>query len=559
MVDFRNLLEDRRRNRKPQDEKNPDMARTDIEREEQGADEGGMSLTAFLGHRTSGGSGEYLEPWRDKGSVRIWLHTTAAFHALWNHNWPIVKTIKDKQTKEDRLMVFSSRFVCHDPETVTRKARFKDDDGRREHAPVRCPMCLMLDWISAEIAAGRLDWCEPLFKFDGDDPEKCVTLFAGGMVGLFGKKDLSKDEKQEMRKAGVVVRDAWRQKAEVRCQYLFQVVDDADPSAGVVKALEAGDLGDKLKTELNKEIKKRGDKGNPGINPYPLLWEYDENEPQFGKKYAVTALSDDRPTKTILNLIRGPKLDLSKDIAPGNCIELRAAMETHAVYELPFDKFFEIVEREGLMDEAAQAKRNAKPTSKPQTKPAARPAAKDEDDEEEDEDDEPESEPPPKKVQTKPAATAQKKQTAPPPEDEEEGGPCDFCGEHLSDDDLTCPHCGATFDDDGHHVKLDGIPCLDCKTVVPLKDGEDTGTGAAHICPKCATIHVLAPSIEKFYENDGRAGGVKLTWTVEKRHPKVEEPKPAATRGRRGGRGVTSAPKDEPATDHGLGGDELPF
>lgn len=541
------------------------MARTDIERDEdqQGADEGGMSLTAFLGHRTSGGSGEYLEPWRDKGHVRIWLHTTAAFHALWNHNWPIVKTVKDKTTKEDRLMVFSSRFVCHDPETVTRKARFKDDDGRREHSPVRCPICFMLDWISAEIAAGRLDWCEPVFRFEGDDPEKSVTLFAGGMVGLFGKKDLTKDEKQEMRKAGVVVKDAWRQKTEVRCQYLFQVVDDADPSAGVVKALEAGDLGDKLKTELNKEIKKRGDKGNPGINPYPLLWEYDENEQQFGKKYSVTALSDDRPSKTILNLIRGPKLDSSKDIAPGNCIELRAAMETHALIDLPFDDFFAEAEKAGLMDERRQ-KSTAKAQNKP--KPAARPAAQNDDDEEEDEeDDEPESAPPVKqtepvgygsKAETKPA---QKKQPEPPSTG---GASCDFCGKPIGDDDLACPHCGSTYDDDDENITLDGAKCLDCGEIVPLKEGEERDGGTAHICPKCATVHTLSPSVDEFYANGGADEGLKFAWTVEKRHPKQDEPKPAA-RGRRGGRSATAPTKDESKTsaklDETLNGDEIPF
>lgn len=532
MVDF-NKLREERRNRKP-DEKN--MARTDIERdEEQVADEGGMSLTAFLGHRTSGGSGEYLEPWRDKGHVRIWLHTTAAFHALWNHNWPIVKTVKDKTTKEDRLMVFSTRFVCHDPETVTRKARFKDDDGRREHAPIRCPICLMLDWISARIAAGKLDWCEPIFRFEGDDPEKSVTLFAGGMVGLFGKKDLTKDEKQEMRKAGVVVKDAWRQKAEVRCQYLFQVVDDADPSAGVVKALEAGDLGDKLKTELQKEIKKRGEKGNPGINPYPLLWEYDENEQQFGKKYSVTALSDDRPSKTILNLIRGPKLDLSKDIAPGNCLELRAAMEAHLVegVDLPLDEFFAEAEKLGLMDESRQKKA----ASKPAQKPAQRTAARDDDDEDEDDDDEPESVPPKKQTSatsTKASAKpAQKKQNEPPIEN---GAACDFCGKGIGDDDLTCPHCGATYDDDGEDITLDGIPCLDCKTVVPLKGGEGDELAMRFICPNDAVIHEVSPSIRAFYEAGGASSGVKLAW-AKAEEPKVET-KPAP-RGRRGGRGTT--------------------
>jgi hypothetical protein len=569
MVDFKKALEELRKKKTNQAEprqtyeERTDMAR-DIEREETNDADDGMSLNAFLGHRTSGGSGEFLEPWRDKGSVRIWLHTKAGFHALWNHNWPRVVTVKDRQTKEDKLIVVSSRFVCHDPETVTRKARFKDDDGRREHSPVRCPICFMLDWISAEVAAGRLDWCTPIFQFNGEgDEERNITLHAGGMIGLFGKKELSKEELQQMKKAGVSRKTAWREKIEVRCQYLFQVVDDQDPSAGVVKALEAGDLGDKLKEELRKEIKKRGERGNPAINPYPLLWEYDENEEQFGKKYKVTALSDDKPSRTILNLIQGPKLDLSKDIAPGNCIGLRAEMEQHALIDLPFDDFFAQAEREGLMREQKQAsKTSSKPAQAVSRKPP--PAARDdedEDDEEEDEeeDDEPESDPKPaaktSTAKTNAPAAQQKKQAAPP-----DTSPCDFCGKPIGDDDLICPHCKSTFADEGKLIVLDGIACEDCKTIVPLKQGtkSDEGEGERFICPSCATIHELSPTLEEFVEAGGRAEGYVLSWKVVERHPPAEPPKEEKPKGGRRGRGA--AKKEEPsALPSQVEGDPLPF
>lgn len=553
MVDFKRILEERRKNKTNQvsprqtDEESKNMARTSIERDEEETNdnEDGMSLNAFLGHRTSGGSGEFLEPWRDKGSVKIWLHTKAGFHALWNHNWPRVITVKNKQSGEDELRVVSSRFVCHDPETVTRKARYKDDDGRREHSPIRCPICFMLDWISAEVAAGRLDWCAPVFRFEGDgDEERNVTLHAGGMIGLYGKKEISKEELQQMKKAGVSRKTAWREKIEVRCQYLFQVVDDADPSAGVVKALEAGDLGDKLKEELRKEIKKRGEKGNPGINPYPLLWEYDEAEEQFGKKYKVTAMSDDRPSKTVLRLIQGPKLDLTKDVTPGNCIQLRAEMEQHALIDLPFDEFFAEAEKAGLMREQ---KATPKTSTKPAPVAAKKPPACDEEDDEDDdkeEDGEPESTPEtaPKKTTTFASTSAQKKPAAPPPDT----SPCDFCGKPIGDDDLICPHCESTFSDNKENIVLDGIRCAEegCGAIVPLKGGEASDGGTRHICPKCATIHELSPNLTDFVEAGGRSGGVKLSWKVVERHPPAEPAKDEKPRGGRRGRGAATK-KDE--------------
>jgi hypothetical protein len=481
------------------------------ERDDGGSD--GMSLAGFLGHKTSGGSGEYLRAWRKEGEIKIWLHTKAGFHALWNHNWPRVVAVKDKQNGGEKMMVFSQRFVCHDPETITRKARFKEDDGRREHPPLLCPMCLMLDWISGEIAAGRLDWTKPLFRFEGDDDEHTQVLHAGGMVGLY-KSDLSKEEQQKLKKAGISLKTAWKEKVEVRCQYLFQVVDDSDPSAGVVKALEAGDLGDKLKDALRKEIKKRGERGNPAINPYPLLWSYDENEPQFGKKYDVTALDEERPTKEILRHITGPRLDLTKDTSPGDCVELRTALETHALVDMPWDEFFAPAEKEGLMRSKAGATsaKKTKPAAAPATSIRSAPAGRD-DDEEDDEE-----------------------------ELDEDDAPCDVCKKPLGPDDLICGACGTTYDDNGTNIVIDGIPCRDCKTVVLLKDSDaDDKPGTLHICGACATVHRFT-RIERSGDSD------LVRWEVEKRHPKAEEKtegKPAPKGGRR--RAASAKTDDKPA------------
>lgn len=534
---------------------------------------GGMSLDAFLGHRTSGGSGEYLRSWRKDGEIKVWLHQYAEFHALWNHNWPQVKTIRDKTTREEKLAVFSSRFICHDPETVTRKARFKEDDGRREHRPVRCPMCFFLDWLGGEVGAGRVDWTTPLFKFEGDGDEQYnVTLHAGGMLGLFGGKDVTKEQKQELRKAGIVLKDSWREKAEVRCQYLFQVVDDADPSAGVVKALEANDLADKLKTAIQKERKRKGDRGNPGKNPYPFLWTYDDAAEQFNKKYDVTPL-DDEPSEEILAFIGDPdtRLDLSKDVAPGDCVLLCTEMENASTgeIEIPWDEIFGPAERAGLMKpQASPPKRSTVAVPKA---PARSKVEDDEEDDDEQDDEEDEDEMaaclfPKAAASAKVAQTKQTAAKAPPPAEEpeepaaydDENNACEFCEEEIGADDLDCPHCGSTYEDDGENIRLAGVPCREkgCEGVVPILEADEKGEC---ICPKCATVH-------RFVRTKREGDMDKLSLEIVRRNPPVEEKAaPARTGGRRGrgGAGAKSAKpaekKQSTATVAGGEGDELPW
>lgn len=521
----------------------------------------GMGLGEFLSHRTNAGSGEFLAPWREQGSTKIVLHPNAGFHALWNHNWPRVITVQDRETRDDKLIVVSSRFVCHDPETLARKARYTDDDGRREHPPLVCPMDFMLDWVAGEIADGRLDWCAPVFEMKCDDEERCVVLHAGGMIGLYGKRDLTKDQRREMKAAGISMKTAWREKAAVRCQYLMQVVDVADPSAGVVKALEAGDLGDKMKNEIRSEIKKRGERGNPALNPYPILWEYNEAEEQFAKKYSVTALSDERPSAAVMKVLRGPKLDLSSDIAPGNCLQLRTEMEAHCVLSgMPFDKFFAEAERRGLMKPAtttSTAKARPKPTGHVDDEPESerRPAktassvkgalpspkvgaAKTQRNAS---DDEPES-------VRKPAA-AKAKPLAHDDDADDESAPCDFCAEPVALDDEACGSCRTTFRDNGKNILIGGLACRSCSATVTIDE-----RGTRFECPHCGAAHALSPSLDEFYDRGGPETN-KLSWTLESPpETKIEE---RPTRGRRGS--AKAQKQTDAAIDAKLGGDTIPF
>lgn len=454
----------------------------------------GVGLDEFLKHSNRANNAGWLK-WRDKGEAKVWIHPqtwTGAPRdadnkpqvAIWNHKWFRVIEVEDKDG--DKVMkVVQSRFVSHEPEKVLKKQYFRDDEGEREHPPVVCPMSFLTDWVYRAIKRGDLDWTTPLFHFEGDDPDQAVTLHAGGVVGLFNARDLSKEQKQQLKNARISPKESWKENLMARCQYLFLVVDDEDPDAGVLKATEADAIGKGMRKAMKDEMTRKGsEKGNPMRRPYPFLWRYDDDK-QPNEKYSVIALEDE-PRKEILELLREEAPDVSADYQPGDCALLRAEMEAHLCegVSVPFDEIFAAAEKTGLM--------------KPRESAPKKPAGKENE-----------------------------------PKAEEEKVCCDFCLSELADDDVFCSNCGTTYDEET--FQIDGLPCLSGN-----KDGRCSKTGKKEavsvvrnpkepnqtrfVCEKCATIHELRPGGEP----------VAKRWSVVKEPKKVEPPKEkAAPKGRR--------------------------
>lgn len=501
----------------------------------------GMGLKQFLAHKSGGGNGRWLRFWGKTGRCEIWLHQCTDFHPVWYHSWPRVQTFEDRKTHEDRTVVRNSRYVSHDPERVLKKARFRDDDGRRENPPLLDPMAIMVEWFAEEIISGRMSWTTPVFKFEGDDEEENVTLYAGGMCGMFGSRDLSKEQQSQLRKIGINHKNAFKQSLLVGCYYLFQVVDEEDPGGGVVLALEKSTTtGDKLQALIRDRMEEDGEEGNPCVTPYPFVFVKNADEKNPSKIYEVKALRKKRPSAEVLELISDPKTlqDVDDVVAKADLVQFRSELETHALIKMPFDDFFEAADKAGLMKSKAGATSAKKTAQKPAAAPevgrsAAKAPSKQDDDEEEDDEDEPVLK-----------------------EGDDTTGPCDVCEEQLGPDDLVCPKCGATYEDDGKNVVLDGIPCKDCKTVVPLKDGTSDGAATKFICPSCATIHKFERVARKD-DND------LIRWDVVERHPKAED-KPAPAKrggGRRGGaaKSEPAASAESKAIDDKLEGDDIPW
>jgi hypothetical protein len=457
-----------------------DESRLKAEREFLGEYGGGLSVEEFLGHSSSGGGGSFLSgDWKEKhGEILVWLHKQHLIYPVWFHNFYKSITVKDREKGGEKSLVISTRWNCRDyrPELgpkradkLLRKARYRQDDGSREHPPVLCPFCKLEDWLAVEVRAGRIGFTQSVFRFTDAKGQKAVVLHAGGIVGFYNDK-VSDEEKEALRREKISLQDAWKEKTTVRLNYLVVVIPYADPEEGPKKYFAPDGLGDALKTTIRKEMDRRPkqrDLGNPLLHPYPFKFKYDKNAASFGDRYDVDPI-EEQPSPEVLAEIGGDKLDLSDELEPGNCRELRTLFEAHALIDMPFDLFFAEAEREGLMEaDDRRAKR-------PETKKA---------------------EPEPERFR------------------------CDACDSDglTADRNTTCSACGAHYDADG---KLDRLPCLDCKKPVEMlpEDGE-------YACAACGAKHSLR--METQNPGNEEEEWIKPIWT------KVEAKPAAKRRGRK--------------------------
>ena len=513
----------------------------------------------FLNHSTRSGGGAYLAGWKDDGKIQIWL-PTQGFHApAWVH--PVPHVVEKEDDGDKKLAVWSQRWICHESEEILKRQNFFDkSNGDREAPPEICPNCIVLMAVRDLYREGKIGWTDPAFVWKGDDEGDETVIRAGGMDGSFNGKDLSREKLKELRKAGVRRDHAFKQDLRAKLKYLIVVADNGDIEAGLQKTWESSTLGNKLKKAIRDEIKRarckedpEGLKGNPGINPYPFEWTFDDDA-DFENKFDVLALTKEVPTDKLLALLKGPAVDLSRDVEPGNCFTLRVELEEHCVLPkgmLDFDKCFAAAEKAGLMTPPEESK-------------------EDQEDDIEEGDEKPRGGGRTPEVRGKEAAAPAKAATVtigtsspawttdtwkpganvkgadvildvPDGVSDErfaavrkackdagalstaEAVVCTHCREVMTTQDAECPSCGSKYDDDG---KLLSRPCLapECPGQVPLE-----GEGPKFICEKCGTIHLYA-------------GDESKTWTAE---PKAAV-KPAEDPPRRGRRTEAAEPKPEP-------------
>lgn len=380
-----------------------------------------MNLDEFLGHTSTARGGGKILNWKKRNPAQIdtWLHTRSSIIALWRHGWPrIVEIDRDgEQTRE----VWGGNFNCWESEDVLKRQYKRTDNDDRLAPPQVCPICLLLEYVRGQVRAGKLSWVEPVFRFEGDDPEAAQVLTAGGLYNAFGG-DLSRQEVADLRRAGIRRDEAWKQSCMAKCSYVFSIVDQTEPEKGVQTAIETTALGDAVKRVIRDQIDALGaNEGHPLKHPYAIRWQYKPNEVEFSKKYHALAMPKVVLAPEIRELIfDSPAPDIGAIVGRGNVASLRAVMESHALIDLPFDRLFA----------AAEAQEQA-----PSPAPAARRAKA-------------------------PAKAEPKEPTYPP------GTvimPCDACGAEMAETDDTCWKCGAKYE-------LDAPPA-----VAPVKASSPAG------------------------------------------------------------------------------------
>lgn len=411
-----------------------------------------MGIDDFLSHRTGGGRGAYLKNWKKDGKVNTWLHTECLPMAVWKHTgFPRFVVLEDKTAGDQIAHVWSGDYVCYETEDVLKEQYKLDSKGNRESPPHYCPLCRLVDYVRRAVAAGRIPWYKPVFKFEGDVAKETLVLHAGGLfMGRNQIEDLDEEEVKVARdKYGVNVKELWKENCFASAQYLFVVVDDAHPESGLQKSFQKPSLGDAVKDVIAKERESDGiEDGDPTINPYAIQWQYRKDE-EPKKMYTALRMRKLQLTPTIEKLIRGPAPELRGDIRPFNVVEMRALLEQHALVKLPWDDIFKV--------EARQEEESEPSERRPTVGSSKKAAAKGRKSDAEIEDIEPKpsmnANKAPKEDARPAAGKGPKKRGATargpiPDDDDEHAVACEKCDKAMWDDGHECPHegCDAKYD-----------------------------------------------------------------------------------------------------------------
>ena len=535
-----------------------------------------QTMDEFLNHSTKAKGASYLKNWRKEGQIIVWPHTGGFSFPVWNHQ--LYRVVERERNGVTQKEIWATRWVCHESEYILCRQHFRDETtDAREHPPTICPNCKFIELVRTLYRDRKIPWTAPVLQWFGDCPP--VVLHACGVDGSANQRELTSQAIRDLKEAHIFKNQVFKENLRAKLQYLFLVASDSNLASGVQKTYEAQSLGQKIQAAVSAEILKakmsaKGDKtgsaGNPLLNPYPLLWKYTEDQPDPKEKYQCIALTDQVPREQVLKIIRGPAPSVDEDLAPGNCWELYQEFKAHLVVPpgvLNLDQCFEVADKAGLMKPPNDAEHDqeAEERTRIDFETAAIAQAR-------------KSESSPHEVGRRdfkpgnvkltigadspiwakwPSYTPQGIAGAHVLLDAPENVPdqtltaiikglealgakevhvlyeCLHCLKGMTDNDATCPHCGARYDVKG---ALASRPCVkdqcggQCDVTEPRQ---------RYICEKCGSLHLLAP--------ESRQSGAPLLWGLVS-PPQKEEAQSPPARGRQSS--VTKAkPPREPGED----------
>lgn len=342
-----------------------------------------ISVEEFLSHSNRGAKRKYLKNWKDEPphSILTWLSTLSKIVVTWRHPFPEVVPRQDKRTGATTKEVWGGKYNCFEDQAVLQRQGLRDrQTGERDTPPQRCPFCLMIEYVRDQVESGKLDWTTPVFKFEATDSEKDRILHAGGLYNAYGRRDITKEEKKELRDAGIYIKEAWNENMMAKMQYIFSIVNHEHPEDGLQVAEVPGLLGDKVKSVIAKAMKSKKDRGNPMKFPYAIEWVYNPaKDIPFQEKYDATAMEDVELTSAIEKLIRNTDPpDLKGLLQKANPKTILARFQQYSLIDLPFESFFENIDMDASDDEDEHDEEEEKPkrgrTPEVNTRQAAPPA-----------------------------------------------------------------------------------------------------------------------------------------------------------------------------------------
>jgi len=332
-------------------------------------------VDGFLSHRGSNfDRGAALgTKWHKDGKIDIWFFTRFAPKPRWKHGFQQVKAVTNKDTKQIEKQVWGDYdFVCHEPERVL-KNRERNSDGSRVEPFQFCGFCRLIEHVRMMVIRGEISWVAPVFRFFGSDPQKAVTLHAGGLFNAFGARSLddikrlgipeNKAISDSLKQAGndpanwwrsemaaAHIHDGWKENCLSRLEYVMLVVQNSNPD-GVKIAVEPDLLGQKIQRMIAATRESLNDdvRGNPFKSPYCVRWTCDKNAKDIKDKYNAIRLdpSSFPLSPAIEKLIRSQVApDVKHVMTPSDHQTLRARMEAAATPEfrkmIDWDAIFKV-------------------------------------------------------------------------------------------------------------------------------------------------------------------------------------------------------------------------
>jgi cytochrome c556 len=307
-------------------------------------------IEAFLKHDSRGKSsgrnktlnGEWKKQTKDGGSVLVYLHPKALPVALWQHNFPMHVSYKDKKSGEQITAYWSRRITCHDSEEILQNQWKRDKTGARQHPPQDCPLCKLVEWAFQGVCSGQLKFDQPLFAFTGAaKAEWDATVNAGPFAGINPKTKFLPDHVYDQMNASRMA-DDWTQKGAASARYVLTCLNVAAPEDGWQILAEGPSVGEKIQSALKDRVHAMGlERGNFFRNSKPVLITFDRKaKPAEMYRIAVQSMDDAPITAEIQALLETPVPALGKDFQPFDAEALRSQLEAGAQTKIPFDEIF---------------------------------------------------------------------------------------------------------------------------------------------------------------------------------------------------------------------------